>query len=306
MNHVNCFAIKGADGWHLIDAGLKLEEDQETWQRFFAEHAITPSDILGIYITHFHPDHYGGAGWLQNYAGGAPVYMGAIEAARVGYYWERPPGATGVLHTLFQANGMPEDVWAEVITAFGKVVSGTAPPHAKLTVLETGGKVRLGDHEYQVMLISGHSDGHICFYNEAYGVFLAGDNLLPEINISLWKHPPDAADPLNNFFHSLHGLRTLDCQLILSGHGRAFQGITERVDKIEAHHRDRSALLKSYVGDNTTAYHICRQAYRPDISAFELRFAMAETLAHLTYLTFRDELATVTRDDGVIGYRRKA
>ena len=306
MNHVNGFAVKGSDGWSLIDAGLNLEDCRNCWLQFFSEQAIAPSDIKSIYVTHFHPDHYGGAGWLQNYAKGAPVYMGKIEAGLVVRFWQTKPGPGEMLHIFFKENGMPEEVRSKVMEAFAEVVTGTAPPHPELTIMDAEGKARLGDYEYRVMLVAGHSDGHVCLYNEEYKLLFAGDNLLPKINISLWPQQLAAADPLNSFFHSLNWLRTLDCRLIISGHDKPFESIEERVSAIEGHHRQRLALIKSLAVGGTTAYEICRQVFRQDIGAFELRFAMAETLAHLAYLTFRNELEKSVRGDGVVVYSRRA
>lgn len=306
LNHINCYALKGATGWCLVDTGLNTQETREGWQRFFAEQDIAPADILGIYVTHFHPDHYGCSGWLQNYAGGAPVYIGEIDAARVARYWKNQPYAIDILRTLFSNNGMPEDVLVEVMAAFAKVIFCTAP-HAELSTLRPGQTLRLGDHEYQVILTPGHSDGHICFYNESHGLLLTGDHLLPEItsNISLWPQPGADPDPLDNFLCSLKQMRALNCRSALPAHGKPFGNVEERICQLEAHHQERLALMKSCAGSGATAYQVCCQVFRQDLSNFEMRFAMAETLAHLVYLTLRNELEAASRD-GVTIYSRKA
>ncbi|MFZ3102215.1 MAG: MBL fold metallo-hydrolase [Desulfitobacteriaceae bacterium] len=60
---------KGTDGWYLVDTGLSGEDTTRIWLNFFEKQSIRPSDVKGIYITHFHSDHYGCSGWLQNYTG---------------------------------------------------------------------------------------------------------------------------------------------------------------------------------------------------------------------------------------------
>jgi glyoxylase-like metal-dependent hydrolase (beta-lactamase superfamily II) len=303
LNHVNCYAIQGTEGWWLVDAGLKREETIEGWMQFFKEHSIKPADIRGIYITHFHPDHYGCSGWLQNYSG-APVYIGEIDAGRVNSYWKNQDFIIGAMSTLFKENGMPDEITGQTMETMTRLIAYTAP-HAELTVLKDRQTVKLGDFEYRVILTPGHTDGHICFYNEDYGVLLSGDHLLPEIssNISLWPQSCADPNPLDNFLRSLHSLRSLNCQLALPAHGKPFANIDERISQLESHHQERLKLIKDCAGNGATAYQVCRQVFSQNLSVHELRFAMAETLAHLVYLKFNGDLEKVS-DGGVDIYRR--
>lgn len=301
LNHVNCHAIKGAEGWWLVDAGLSREATYEGWQQFFAEQAIKPPDIKGIYVTHFHPDHYGCSGWLQQYSG-APVYIGAIDADRIRRYWKNGDYILGAMGDLFKENGMPEEVVVPVIDSVAKLIPFTFP-HAELSTLEPGQTVRLGDYDYRVILTPGHTDGHVCFYNPEYGVLLAGDHLLPEIssNISLWPQPGAEINPLDNFLRAIDSIRSLNCQLVMPAHGKPFTNVEERIRQLEIHHQERLELMKNCTGNGMTAYQVCRQVFSQDLSVHELRFAMAETLAHLVYLTYRGELEVILTD-GIYRY----
>ena len=305
LNHVNCHAIKGTNGWWLVDAGLSREATREGWLQFFEEQAISPSDILGIYLTHFHPDHYGCSGWLQNYAGGAPVYIGEIDANRINRYWKDESYILKAMRVLFRVNGMPEDILIKVVDSIDNLIPFTTP-HAELTTLRPGQVVELGDQEYEVILTPGHTDGHICFYNKEHGVLLSGDHLLPEIssNISLWPQPGADPNPLDNFLRAIDSLRSLNCQSVLPAHGKPFSNIEERIIQLETHHQERLELIKNCVGSGATAYQVCQQVFRQDLSVHELRFAMAETLAHLVYLMYKGELEE-SSPDGINLYRQK-
>ncbi|GAB6154542.1 MBL fold metallo-hydrolase [Desulfosporosinus burensis] len=301
LNHVNCHAVKGTLGWWLIDAGLSREATVEGWMQFFEEHAIKPSDIKGIYLTHFHPDHYGCAGWLQNYSG-APVYIGEIDADRIERYWKGKYAILDALDTLFRDNGMPNDIVKETIGSVDNLIRYTSP-HAELTTLKAGQVVTIGDFEYQVILTPGHTDGHICFYNVEQGVLLSGDHLLPEIssNISLWPQTGADPNPLENFLLAIDSIRSLNCKLVLPAHGKPFSTVEERISQLEAHHKARLQEMKDCIGSGATAYQVCQQVFRQDLSFHELRFAMAETLAHLVYLTYKGELKVFTKE-GIDNY----
>ncbi|KJR48367.1 hypothetical protein UF75_1296 [Desulfosporosinus sp. I2] len=296
LNHVNCHAVKGTKGWWLIDAGLNREATIEGWRQFFEEHAIRPYDIKGIYITHFHPDHYGCSGWLQEYSG-APVYIGEIDADRVNRYWKSKNNILRALDIMYRDNGMPDEIVRETIGSVNNLIRYTSP-HPKLTTLKAGQVVIIGDFEYQVILTPGHTDGHICFYNIDQGVLLSGDHLLPEIssNISLWPQTGADPNPLHNFLKAIDSIRSLNCKLALPAHGKPFSTIEERISQLEAHHQARLQEMKECVGSGATAYQVCKQVFRQDLSYHELRFAMAETLAHLVYLTYQGELKVTTKD----------
>jgi len=304
LNHVNCYAVKGSDGWWLVDAGLGSEATTLAWQKFFKDHEIEQTDIKGIYVTHFHPDHYGCSGWLQDYSG-APVYIGEIDANRINHYRENEDFVSRDLGNLFRNNGMPEDVLKEVMDSAEKLIH-YMHPHSKLTILKADQVVKLGDYEYKVILTPGHSDGHICFYNVNYGVIFSGDHLLPKIspNISLLPQPGADPNPLGNFLCSLNSIRRLTCKLVLPAHGKPFSNIEDRISKLEFHHKERLEVIKDFAGSGANAYQVCRQVFDQNISAHELRFAMGETLAHLSYSTYKGELEVVSTD-GINRYSKK-
>ena len=271
--------------------------------KFFDEHKILPTDIKGIYLTHFHPDHYGCSGWLQNYSD-APVYIGEIDARRLNHYRKNEDSASQDLGTFYRNNGMPEDVVREVMESAEKLIP-FMHPHAQLTTLKDNQMVKLGDYQYQVVLTPGHSDGHICFYNMEHGVIFSGDHLLEKIspNISLLQQPGADHNPLRNFLISLNYIRNFDCELV-SYHGMPFSNIENRISRLEAHHHERLELIKNCAGSGANAYQVCRQVFRENINVHELRFAMGETLAHLSYSTYKGELEVVSTD-GIDTYSKK-
>jgi len=79
LNHVNCYLLRGDDGWTIIDTGLNTSQGRAGWQAAFDTLGIGPDDIDQIILTHVHPDHYGMAGWLQEWCG-ATVWLSPREA----------------------------------------------------------------------------------------------------------------------------------------------------------------------------------------------------------------------------------
>ncbi|WP_307190216.1 MBL fold metallo-hydrolase [Geomicrobium sp. JCM 19039] len=64
LNHVNVFLAEGVEGWTIIDAGLHNDETVAAWAPL-----LKGKDITNIIVTHYHPDHFGYAGALQQKTG---------------------------------------------------------------------------------------------------------------------------------------------------------------------------------------------------------------------------------------------
>src|SRR5690625_518408 len=64
LNHVNCFLAEGEDGWVVIDAGLHNEATIKRW-----EQALAGKTVTDLYVSHYHPDHFGYIGGLQQKMG---------------------------------------------------------------------------------------------------------------------------------------------------------------------------------------------------------------------------------------------
>ncbi|KUO77266.1 MAG: MBL fold metallo-hydrolase [Desulfosporosinus sp. BRH_c37] len=294
LNHINCYAIQGKDGWWLIDVGLNTESSRKVWLQFLLDNDIKGSDIKGIYITHAHPDHFAAAGWLQEISG-APVYISAQDSKSMSEIWNGSgKWITVEVTNQLNRNGMPPELIFKATRDIIPMVLSTQP-HPALSIIEPGEVVQFGDFQYTTVFTPGHSDGHMCFFNQEHGFLFSGDHLLETIspNISLW--PNGELDPLANFLESLNSNRCLSCKSVLPAHGAPFSNMELRISELEAHHHERLRLIKDSTRKESTqksltVYEICGQLFGQELNEFDLRFAMTETLAHLMYLVYRGEM----------------
>jgi glyoxylase-like metal-dependent hydrolase (beta-lactamase superfamily II) len=291
---VNCYLLRDGPGWTVVDTGLNYPASQEAWRAALGGLGIGPEGVTRVVLTHAHPDHYGMAGWFQR-ASGAPVYLSAAERAFALAQWhdERMQAAIG---ELFARSGMP----AELIATIGRDIAAlrlmTHPLPERTAVIGAGESLRIGRRQFALLHTPGHSEGHLALYCQEERLLLCGDVVLHKItpNIGLW--PGGLANPLHDFLETLGGLETLEVELALPGHGPVIREFGRRVSELRQHHAERLDTIERAVGSGATPFEVCERIFPPEgLTTHQMRFAMAETLAHLEYLASRRRLR---RHDG--------
>lgn len=189
------YLLEDADGLTLIDAGLASAPSRIAAQLNAAGHALT--DVKRILITHAHPDHVDGLPALKRMTGAQviastqekPVIEGDIPAPRPRKGLIRVPSA--LVKESTQVDRAVED---------GEVLG------------EVLGSVR-------VILVPGHTPGHIAFWQPDRRILFCGDVVINLMGLSL---PPAffTFDMLENR-RSVQRLAALNASVVCFGHGPA-------------------------------------------------------------------------------------
>jgi glyoxylase-like metal-dependent hydrolase (beta-lactamase superfamily II) len=296
----------GPNNWTLVDAGLGLTADESALRAGLAFAGITMDQISNLVLTHQHPDHIGLSGPIHA-ASGAPVYMLAGEERTMYQVWgEEAPGANEALAAMYLANGMTPDQVASGRQSPNRTrLILKLPPRESIVALEDGAELRLGDRRYQVIWTPGHSDHHLCLLRDDQ-VFIAGDHILPGITPNIGRYPNGRPNPLGDYFWGLERVRNLPVRLVLPGHRLPFVSLAERVDELEAHHLERSdaihTILAGAPSPGMNAAEIAHILFGARLqTSDDLRFALAESMAHLEYLRDRGRVS-MHQEDGRIVY----
>ena len=276
LNHVNCFIGEGENGTQVIDTGLHNESTVKRWEKELAGKTVT--DIL---ITHYHPDHFGYAGALQQKTG-ANVSMSQIDAEAGLFAWQ--DNFLNDLSGNYKLAGISEDNKNNMIANTKEFVPLVTPYPEVNHYLKEGERLQIGKYEYEVIHTPGHSDGLVTFYNQEKNILLSTDHILPKItpNISYWFHGDP--NPLGNYLKSLGKIKKLDVDLIVPSHGKPFYGGNDRIVEIIAHHEERLETLLESIQGGLTVYEASERLFQKKLTIHESRFAIGETLAHLEYL----------------------
>jgi glyoxylase-like metal-dependent hydrolase (beta-lactamase superfamily II) len=276
--HVHCYLADGT----LFDTGLGLGE--APWRS---------AAIERIAITHFHPDHVGGAAAAAA-ATGAPVFQGGLDYAQCERVWGSADWPERMA-AWFTKHGVPRESAEELIQqghAFAAFIRYALDPN-----LLYEGSTLAG---WEVVELPGHADGHLGFLRD--GVLIAGDHLLRGISPAIGLYPESRPDPLGDYLSSLERTIELAPRIVYPGHGEPIDNAAERARELLEHHRQRLDQTRHVLGrQGLTPFDISLKLFGDDLPPTQRRFAVAETLSHLERLV-REGAAARSETDGTVTY----
>jgi glyoxylase-like metal-dependent hydrolase (beta-lactamase superfamily II) len=316
LDHINLWLLEDGDGWTIVDCGIASDATRGAWEQIFAAPpaAAAPGAraaafrVRRVLVTHCHPDHAGLAHWLcQRF--GAGLWMSQAEyltahAIREGVAGYTPDNLLG----MYRSNGLRGDALEKLVQRGNRYrVAVPAFPHSYRRIVD-GDEIVIGGRAWRVIMGYGHAPEHAALYCAEQGVLISGDMVLPKIstNISVWSVDPEG-NPLQQFLDSLQRYAGLPIDtLVLPSHGLPFRGLRERIEQLEAHHRQHFEVLHEACAQPLSAYEALPVLFQRELDAHQLFFAMGEAMAHLHCLYYRGALERRTGADGVIRYQRDA
>lgn len=305
LDHINVWLLPDHAAWTLVDTGVSLAPSRAAWESVISQ-LLGDRPLGRILITHFHPDHYGLASWLQQRLGAEVHISRAEQESAATLYGASDEQACTRVNELFASHGLDAERRGRLAARgnfYRPLLSGVATVAG---YLNDGGQLQIGDRHWEVIIGRGHSPEHACLYCQSEGWLISGDQVLPEIssNISVRPEQPDG-DPLAEYLDALAKLRALPPDvLVLPSHNSPFRGLHERLSALERHHEVRLDRLRS----------ACREAplsaaealpilFRRELDTQSLFFALGESIAHLHRLWHAGE---VTRERDAQGVYRFA
>lgn len=301
LNHVNCYLLCDDEGWTLLDTGLDQPNIRHAWEEAFEELGIEPDQIRRIVLTHMHPDHFGLSGYFQALTG-APVYLSPRERELAQMVWIEDRWQPDLVADYWRVGGIPPAVRSVISAQTSNLRDMTMPHPRTMSVVAPGDTVEMGNRRFHAIHAPGHSDGQLIFFDASDGLMICGDQVLMKItpNIGLW--PTTEPDPLGRYMQSLRELAELPVRLALPGHGPLITAWRARVEELLAHHELRLDAMQRATEGGATALEVSRRVFDFGVlTDHEVRFAVAEAMAHLDYLARAGRVTAA--DNGVRTYR---
>ena len=152
--------------------------------------------------------------------------------------------------------------------------------------------IAIGGYRLRALGTPGHTQGHLCLYDEDKRILISGDHILFDItpHIESWSYQVDSLERLPG--EPGEGVRSARGSIVLPGHRSRFTDLKGRIDALREHHRQRAEEVLDVLGTETlSAYEVAsRMSWDIDCESWELFpvaqkwFATGEALAHLRYL----------------------
>jgi len=293
LKYLNSYVIRSDERNLIVDTGLNRKECLEAMLAGLGQLNIDLGKT-DFFITHLHADHFGLVGKLVTDA--SKIYFNRPEAELIESWvgWEPMVAFAG-------KNGFPEKELRRAIESHPghKFASDWVP---ELSVLQDGDEIKVGAYLFRCVFTPGHSMGHMCLYEPAQKILVAGDHILIDItpNIQCWS---DSDNPLKNYLASLDKVDQLEIDLTLPGHRRLLADPGARIMELRQHHQRRLneviSILKK--GPQNAFQVASRMTWDlkadswEDFPRAQKWFATGEALSHLRYL---EEKGTIFTKDG--------
>ncbi|WP_249870615.1 MBL fold metallo-hydrolase [Oceanobacillus saliphilus] len=271
MREVNCYLLKGDNGYTVIDTGTYTKEAMDTWKTFLESGVVVEKVVL----THTHQDHIGLAKWFQEQIG-VPVFTsrrGYTEMLKGRNFKSSKEKLDGLIKR-HGGEGLPDRLHDD------SIIYDFEPDG----FFEENDIIQLGNHDYKVIWAPGHAPDQYMFYQTNRKVMIVGDHILNNISpvIGLWNG--EETNPMKEYYQSLEILKNYPTEIALPGHSEVILDFDSRVQWIKDRHDYRLDQLLGYMTENgKSANELSKEIYGPINPAFLLSPFMA-TLTRLIYL----------------------
>jgi glyoxylase-like metal-dependent hydrolase (beta-lactamase superfamily II) len=301
LRWVNSYIIRGEKGLTIIDPGLHTVETEAVWEETFTHYGFAFSEVEQIVLTHYHPDHYGIAGWLQDRCGGIPVWISQEGFEQAMRLWGDGQPLTSEIAELFIKHGMDKTLVHEQLIPHMHDFIAWVSPQPQVSFIPYEKNFRMGDRWFEPIVTAGHAEGHLCFYDAERQEMFCGDHVLPQISPNVSYIPRADGNPLETFLVSLEKINQYKVVKAYPGHREPFDTFNLRVLELIAHHEDRLEKMAAQLTEPKHVYQLSLDFFGDQLSIHQMRFAMAETLAHVIYLQEKGQIKQ-QEHDGIFYY----
>ena len=200
-----CGCCATAPGWTLVDTRPQLARSRASCGISWSPTAFAGLPVQRVICTHFHPDHFGLAGWLtQRFA--VPLWMTEAEylAAQVALRAVAAGHAARPRSICSRATVWTQQRQEALRSTSTPIRAPSASRRRASSACSTATRSTIDGRSWRVIVGYGHAPEHAALYCEEIGTLISGDMVLPKIstNVSVWPTEPDG-DPLSLFLRSV-------------------------------------------------------------------------------------------------------
>ena len=273
----------------LVDAGPNSATSLMALEAGLAEHGRRVEDLERLVVTHQHIDHIGLTQILADRSGAEVCSLDAL-APWLARYADGMEDDDAFSQSVMHRHGIPEDV----VLALRAVSRGFRAWGASATVtrpLADGSELGFADRTLHVLHRAGHSPSDTVFHDPARGILVAGDHLIKHISSNplvsrplAGGRPEDRPKALVTYLASLEQTRRMELEVVLAGHGDAFDGHAALIEERVRLHARRAERILRLIADRPRSAYALAQEMWGNIAVTQAYLTLSEVLGHVDLL----------------------
>lgn len=279
----------------LIDTGVATSETRAQLDEGLADAGVAIADIEQILLTHWHGDHAGLAGELQEESG-ATVRAHAADAPLIGGEESAWDAMDERQRDLLDEWGLPAEPREELLGFLDGSLQGTPPT---VEPFEDGARFDTPEGTLEALHLPGHAAGLAGFAFEGTDgrELFSGDALLPHYTPNVGGADVRVERPLANYLDTLAAIVDAGFARAWPGHRDPIDDPAGRAREIIVHHRERTGNVLDVLREHgpATAWTVSAHLFG-DLSAIHILHGPGEAYAHLEHLSAHG--VTERTDDG--------
>jgi glyoxylase-like metal-dependent hydrolase (beta-lactamase superfamily II) len=304
VGRVNAYLIED-EPLTLIDSGPNSAKALDELEQALAARGHAIEDLELLVVTHQHIDHFGLAAILARRSGAPVVALQGLDRC-LGDFRTEAELDDRFAGRIMLRNGVPTDVVTALRAVSASFRAWGCTVEVNRTLAE-GDTIELRDRTLRVLHRPGHSPSDTVFWDERRKLLFAGDHLLARISSNpLIARPLDAQgdydgprpQALLTYIDSLQKTRTMDLDLVLSGHGVPIADHAALIDeRMRLHERRAERILRLIADRPRTAYELAYEMWG-NVAVTQAYLTISEVLGHIDLL-LRDGRVVEREQDGI-------
>lgn len=294
------YVMESPGGVVLVDVGWDDDRSWAALQDGLASAGLSVTDVEGVVVTHFHPDHVGLTGRIRE-ASGCWVAMNEADFPHLESMISGTDRSAEEAELLRRAGAPASDIDDHLASAVYPPGRPEMIPDRKLGADEV---IPLTGRSLRTVLTPGHTAGHACFLLEDHGVLFSGDHVLATTtpHVGEFDFPLPKRDALGEYLTSLAAVSTLPVRRTLPAHRQEIADLPRRTGELIAHHDQRlDDLFDAFGDEELTLWEATSRMrwYRPwDETPMQgKKMALAEGSAHVRQLIERGRIRRLPGTD---------
>jgi hydroxyacylglutathione hydrolase len=291
------YVLRGDGETVLIDTGVSTRRTKSDFVESLGKVGVNVAEIDRVFLTHWHADHSGLAGYVQEKSGAA-VHVHENDAPIV----EQDEDAWEAMHEkqrrLIDEWGTPDGKREELLR-FIEAMEATYGEPPAVDAFGYGERFDVAGVELEAVAAPGHTAGLTCF---AVGdVLFAGDAVLPVYTPNVGGADVRVEKPLDRYLDTLVRIADRGFERAYPGHRGIIEAPTERAHEILRHHRERAERVIEVLREDgpLDAWEVGACLFG-ELEDIHILHGPGESYAHLEHM--EDAGAVSSFSDGTVKY----